>query len=263
MTSRVRVFVSSIVQGFAAHREAARKAIEQAGAEPILVNEDFGSQNASSRNACLDAVASADIFVLVIGAQVAADRFGRLVIEEELEEARQRRLRILVFIEDGEQDGMRDSCRRRCRIISMYFRARFRGAGGLGRELARALPPVIETLQRPAMNPDELSSSFQRPYTVGEQTTLRFVLSPERQERSSIRSGWPPMSSLTGFLSWAIRNRSGCSAINGPKNPHQIRNDSLILEQPGRQRLAPRNSGSPAGTERERSHDRFERNRSK
>ncbi len=31
MTSRVRVFVSSTVEGFAAHREAARKAIEQAG----------------------------------------------------------------------------------------------------------------------------------------------------------------------------------------------------------------------------------------
>jgi ABC-type branched-subunit amino acid transport system substrate-binding protein len=65
--SQPRVFVSSVIEGFAAHRQAAREAIAQLGGEAILVNEDFGSQNASSRNACLDAVASADIFVLVIG----------------------------------------------------------------------------------------------------------------------------------------------------------------------------------------------------
>jgi ABC-type branched-subunit amino acid transport system substrate-binding protein len=45
------VFVSSVIDGFQTFREAARAAIEAAGGEPVLVNEDFPSLAASSRNA--------------------------------------------------------------------------------------------------------------------------------------------------------------------------------------------------------------------
>jgi hypothetical protein len=96
--------VSSVVEGFGAYREVARTAINAAGGEPILVNEDFSSLHTSSRNACLDAVASSDIFVLLIGARGGwRTPSGRLVVEEELDEARRRRLPSLVFIEDVEQ----------------------------------------------------------------------------------------------------------------------------------------------------------------
>jgi hypothetical protein len=88
-TIRPRVFVSSVVEDFQAYREADRAAIHAAGGEPILVNEDFSSMQTSSRNACLDAVASSDIFVLTIGARGGwRAPSGRLVVEEELEEAR-------------------------------------------------------------------------------------------------------------------------------------------------------------------------------
>jgi hypothetical protein len=40
-TARSRVFVSSVVEGFAEYRQAARSGIEQAGGEAVLVNEDF------------------------------------------------------------------------------------------------------------------------------------------------------------------------------------------------------------------------------
>jgi len=45
-----RVFVSSVIEGFEAMRQFARGAIREAGAEPVLVNEDLPSLAASSRN---------------------------------------------------------------------------------------------------------------------------------------------------------------------------------------------------------------------
>lgn len=54
---RRRVFVSSVIEGFAEYRLAARNSIAYAGGEPVLVNEDFPSQADSSRNTCLDAPA--------------------------------------------------------------------------------------------------------------------------------------------------------------------------------------------------------------
>jgi len=53
-----RVFVSSVVEGFASYREAARVAIIGAGGKPVLVNEELMASDTSSRNACLDAVES-------------------------------------------------------------------------------------------------------------------------------------------------------------------------------------------------------------
>lgn len=64
---RPRVFVSSVVKGFEEYREAARRGIEAAGGEPVLVNEDFPAQPDSPRNACLDAVDSCDIYLAIIG----------------------------------------------------------------------------------------------------------------------------------------------------------------------------------------------------
>ena len=66
-SSKPRIFVSSVIEGFAVYREAARQGIIQVDAEPVMVNEDFPSQNASSHNACLDAIASADTFLPIIG----------------------------------------------------------------------------------------------------------------------------------------------------------------------------------------------------
>lgn len=117
-SSKPRIFVSSVIEGFAAYRATARPAIIQAGAEPIMVNEDFPSQNASSRNACLDAIASADIFLLIVGVRGGwRTPSGRLVVEEEYEHARSRRLPILVLIEDGEQD---DDAKQLSRKVSDY-----------------------------------------------------------------------------------------------------------------------------------------------
>lgn len=233
-TIRPRVFVSSIEEGFQANREAARSAIHSAGGEPILVNEDFPSVKTSSRNACLDAVASSDILVLVIGARGGwRAPSGRLVVEEELDEARRRRLPILVFIEEVEQDA--DAKHLSTTVsdyVDGYFRVRFRGPDGLGHELARALPPLIQTSQRPAMNPDELSAHFEHPYKVGDETTLRFVLLPERLEEivDPVRLGSDEFADR--LLELGHSKSIALFSYQCAKEPPSIANDSLIIEQP-------------------------------
>jgi Domain of unknown function (DUF4062) len=233
-TIRPRVFVSSVVEDFQAYREAARAAIHAAGGEPILVNEDFSSMQTSSRNACLDAVASSDIFVLTIGARGGwRAPSGRLVVEEELEEARRRRLPILVFIEEVEQDvDAKHLSSTVSDYVDGYFRVRFRGPDGLGRELARALPPLIQTAQRPAMSPDELSACFEHPYKVGDQTTLRFVLVPERREEiiDPVRLGSGEFADR--LLELGHSKSIGLFSYQRAKEPPSLSNDSLIIEQP-------------------------------
>ena len=98
---RPRVFVSSVMTGYAEHREAARAGIRQAGCDAVLAN-DFAAQDASSRNACIDGVQSADALVLLLGPRYGwVAPSGRSATEEEYREARLQQTPILVFVQDG------------------------------------------------------------------------------------------------------------------------------------------------------------------
>ena len=98
---RPRVFVSSVMAGYAEHREAARAGIRQAGCDAVLAN-DFAAQDASSRNACIDGVQSADALVLLLGPRYGwVAPSGRSATEEEYREARLQQTPILVFVQDG------------------------------------------------------------------------------------------------------------------------------------------------------------------
>lgn len=69
----MKVFVSSVIQNYGKYREAVRRAVDhvrttkQIPIEPIMVERDLPSLNLSSQRACLDEVASADIYVLILG----------------------------------------------------------------------------------------------------------------------------------------------------------------------------------------------------
>ncbi len=103
-----RVFVSSVIENFQDFREAARSGILKTGAEPILVNEDFPSLNVSPRNACLDGVDSSDFFILVIGSRGGwKTPSGKLVVEEELFRAKERKIPILFFFQETDRDSDR------------------------------------------------------------------------------------------------------------------------------------------------------------
>jgi ABC-type branched-subunit amino acid transport system substrate-binding protein len=55
------VFVSSVSEEYKQIRQAARKAIEKAGGQPIGF-EDFSAKDKSSRNASLDGVRDCDVY---------------------------------------------------------------------------------------------------------------------------------------------------------------------------------------------------------
>ena len=181
---RPRVFVSSVIEGFAEYRQAARNGIEQAGGEGVLVNEDFPSQASSSRNTCLDAIDSCDVFLLVLGARGGwKTPSGRLVVEEEFEHARARKVPVLVFLEDVPRDADGEGL---AKILSDYvdgnFRVKFSGAAELRDQVERALRTIVNTRNNRPMDNDPIAAHVLKPYRFSDQTSLRFAIAPERVE---------------------------------------------------------------------------------
>ena len=68
----MRVFVSSIVNGYEDFRQAAKDAIEALRYEVIAMERTEPASSSSTREACLDTVESSDVIVLLIGR-----RYGR------------------------------------------------------------------------------------------------------------------------------------------------------------------------------------------
>lgn len=157
----VRVFISSIMSGYAEYRDAAREGIEAAGAKPVLI-EDHPSQPTSPRTACLDLVASAEITVVVIahrGGSTAPS--GKLVVEEEFEEARRLGRSILVFLESGERDA---EAARLADRLSDYregrYRREFRTPEELRGQVTAALEPLMSHFDRKPTQPDEIQDAL-------------------------------------------------------------------------------------------------------
>jgi hypothetical protein len=183
-TPRTRVFVSSVIEGFAEYRQAARTGIGRAGCEAVLVNEDFPSQAGSSRNTCLDAIDSCDVFLLVIGGRGGwKTPSGRLVVEEELEHASAHKLPVLVFLEDVPRDA---DAQRLAMSLSDYvdghFRVTFTGAAALTGQVERSLRAITDTRNNVPMDHDPIESHLLKPHRFSDQTCLRFAIAPERRE---------------------------------------------------------------------------------
>lgn len=105
-SSRPRVFISSVIVGFQEYRQVARRAIENSGGEPILVNEDFPALSTSPRNSCLDAVDSCDLYLAIIGERGGwTTPSGKLVVEEEYLRAKERKLPTFVFLQSVARDA--------------------------------------------------------------------------------------------------------------------------------------------------------------
>lgn len=101
---RPRIFVSSIMTGYGDVREAAARAIEEAGCEPVLA-ERFPAGTVSPRTACLDAVASCEGIVLILGGQYGEDTAaGMSATEEEYREAVRLKKHAFVFLERTERE---------------------------------------------------------------------------------------------------------------------------------------------------------------
>jgi hypothetical protein len=179
------VFVSSVVDGFEQYRKAAKRGIEAAGATPVMVNEDFPSQVTSSRNACLNAIESSDCFISIVGERGGwTTPSGRLVIEEEFEHANVRNLPVLGFVQETSRD---ESAGRFVRRLSDYVEGRFRTTFRTPAELEQQVESAVRArlaLVSPRTVGDRDLKSFLVPEGRGStnETILRFVLAPEREE---------------------------------------------------------------------------------
>ncbi len=187
-SSRPRVFVSSVMQGFEDYREAARAGIVEANAEAVMA-EDWTSRPDSSRTACLDMVASSDAFVLVVGARGGwRAPSGKLVVEEEWEEAQRRKLPARVFVQEGVTPD--PDAASLIASVSDYIHGRFRRTftdpASLTAEVARALADVAAlpvnamTLSSADLRRHALAVGGQTNHTGRPGKTLRFVLAPKR-----------------------------------------------------------------------------------
>jgi hypothetical protein len=178
------VFVSSVVQGFEHYREAARQALLSAGADPILVNEDFPSLSSSSRNACLDAIDSCDILVSIVGSRGGwKTPSGRLVIDEEYEHARLKKIPILVFLENVDRDAQAQQFVDKISdYVTGYFRVTFESEPDLKSKIESAIEPLIEAHGGSPVNNNEFSKYMELPNQINNETVVRLVVTPERNE---------------------------------------------------------------------------------
>lgn len=181
--STPRVFVSSVIDGFHDYRQAAREGILAAGAHPVLVNEDFPSRTESSRNACLDAIESCDLYLMIVGARGGwRTPSGRLVVEEEYEYAVRRHRPVLAFLQDIDRDADASAL---ARIVSDYvrgvFRRTFHTPAELTAEIARALSPLLGAIEDRSHVTD-LQPYLSQPWAAGGEAMLRLVIAPERRD---------------------------------------------------------------------------------
>jgi hypothetical protein len=133
-----RVFVSSVIEGYAEPRKAAVAAIEKIGATAVWF-ERFGGRDSDPNQAYLDEVRSSDIYVGLLGA-----RYGRPLpsrfsaTHEEYREAEQHGLRLSVWVEEGmDREGPQQSFLDEVRQFNVT--GAFASPEELEQELARRL----------------------------------------------------------------------------------------------------------------------------
>lgn len=173
------------MEGYEGYREVARRGIEAAGCDPVMVG-DFPSLEASPRSACLDAVQSCDVYVGVLGLRAGSKApSGRTVVEEEFEESLNRGIPILIFVQEGGRESRQQEFVNR---VSDYtggrFRSSFADPGELERQVQRALERLDPTVNENAVAAarwvsDRLENGL---FPRGRGPTLRVAVTPVRRE---------------------------------------------------------------------------------
>ena len=169
---------------FTEYRDAARAGIIAAGGEPILV-EDFPSLMVSSRTACLDGIASSDAVVVIVGSRggwVAPS--GKIVVEEEYEEARRRKIPVIPFIQSVKtrEEKAEALVNRLSHYIDGHFRTTFDTPAELQALVSNALESVIEHGRAPMNDMTAITDLLSVAPKMGNEVVLRFVLMPQRSE---------------------------------------------------------------------------------
>lgn len=97
----MKIFISSLIAGFAAQRQAAKLGVTTLRHEPVMA-EDFGALPTSPQIACLQGLRQSDMVVLILGDSYGAVQpgSGLSATHEEYREARQTKP-VLAFVQQG------------------------------------------------------------------------------------------------------------------------------------------------------------------
>jgi len=146
----VKVFISSVRRGLEAERDALPGLIAALGHDPKRF-EDYNALGVPSRQACLDGVRDAHVYLLVLG-DIYGDPLpdtGLAPTEEEFVAARARGIPILVFLKRGPPDDKQQAFIAK---VSGYVDGRFRKGFADVAELLTAVAGSIRDLEtRPAV----------------------------------------------------------------------------------------------------------------
>lgn len=106
----LRVFVSSVSEGYEQFRATARRLVEAMGHEPVLVGETSPALPRPPQRACLSAVGACDVVVLLLGDKYGTvQQSGKSATHEEWEHARDLGKDILVFKERVKPESKRQA----------------------------------------------------------------------------------------------------------------------------------------------------------
>lgn len=148
-----RVFISSVMDGFAEQRAAVKAGVDLLGLRPVMA-ETFGARPYSSQQACLDGVGESDVVVLVLGRRYGfIARSGKSVTEEEFDFARERGITVLVFLEEAEREAEQEAFVRRISSYEEgYHRVTFTTPDELKDQVIKALNAQVGAGARPTLD---------------------------------------------------------------------------------------------------------------
>jgi len=136
----------------------------------------------SPRNACLGAVESCDIYLIIV-----ADRggwsspSGKLAVEEEYEEALRCKLRIIAFVETIDRDKEAERfVSRLSNYVDGLFRTTFSGPTQLQELIEKALIPVLKAKEKSEVNITVINEKLKTFFKTGSEEILRTAFTPER-----------------------------------------------------------------------------------
>lgn len=154
----MKVFISSVIAGFEAEREAAASGV-RALRHDVIRAEDFGARAETPQQACLDGVRQADVVLLLLGSRYGTRQApsGLSATEEEFVEAA-RTKPVLAFTQEGvERDAdMVEFVRRVEEWAGGALSARFRTNEELRDAVVYAMSEFALAQQAGRVDPSEL-----------------------------------------------------------------------------------------------------------
>lgn len=138
----MKVFISSVVRGLGAERDAAERAVTTLD-HTVVRSEDFGAVPSSPQRACRAGVRASDLVVLILGASYGTKdpTTGLSPTHEEFQEAQQTGRDVLAFVQEGvDRDPDQEAFVQVARGWSGgVLTGRFRGQDDLREAITKAL----------------------------------------------------------------------------------------------------------------------------